>query len=477
MASPGFASTPDAAPTPTRVAYPGGLDRTFGNTGRAPAPADAGIPLPVGWEAVAIQPDGKIVVVGNSASDSVVVARYDALGILDAGFGSAGVVTPILPHGGQAKALALTAQGEIVVVGTAYRAPDLDTGTDVFALRLSADGSLDARFAGGVVTFDLGELDEATAVVSQGNERIVILADANRRYPSVPSGAVILFGLRNDGTLDPTFGRNGSTRIDGTMHENMSAEAITQEPDGRFLIAFDAGEPARDRRLQVMRVGENGDPLQTFDVVSGGVRGIGFLSDRKVVVHGYSNTGLFTMLVRFNSDGSLDLGFGDDGILLSAESLAGRIVVDNHDRVIVAGGSRLGRHHEDGGLDVTFGAEGFASTPPFPGYRDVALQGDGKIVAVGGGCFHTPPTVTCVTSLDRYESDRTQLCGDVDANGAFSVSDGVATLRTAAGLDSVCGASVCDVDGSGSIGVTDGVNVLRAAADLPALLGCGIEDL
>jgi uncharacterized delta-60 repeat protein len=473
LASPGFASTPDAAPTPARVAYPGGLDRTFGNAGRAPAPADARILLPVEWEAVAIQSDGKIVVVGNT-SDSVVVARYDASGILDAGFGSAGVVTPILPYGGQAKALALTGRGEIVVVGKAYRAPDLDTGTDIFALRLRADGSLDARFAGGVVTFDLGERDDATAVVSQGNERILILADANRRYPAMPSGAVVLLGLRNDGALDPTFGRDGSTHITGAMHEIISAGAITQEPDGRFFIAFDAGEPA-SRRLHVIRLGENGDPLQSFDVVAGQARDIGRLSDGKVIVHGYSGTGA-TALFRFMGNGSLDPGFGDDGILALYELRAGRIVVDKNDRVIVATGSEVVRRHANGNLDITFGVEGFATTPGFSEYDNVALQADGKIVAVGGGCFHNlPHGVTCTTSVDRYEADRTQICGDADANGAFSVSDGVATLRAAAGLDSVCSATVCDVDGSGSIGVTDGVNVLRAAADLHALLSCGIE--
>lgn len=193
-----FASSPASLPTPARIAYPGGLDRTFGDAGRAPAPADEDISLPIEWEAVAIQPDGKIVVVGNSASEQVVVARYDASGVLDSGFGSAGVVTPTLSHGGHAKALALMGRGEIVVVGVAYRAPHVDTGTDVFALRLTADGSLDPSFAGGVVTIDLGELDDATAVVTQGRERIVILADANRRASAMPSGTVVLLGIRPD---------------------------------------------------------------------------------------------------------------------------------------------------------------------------------------------------------------------------------------------------------------------------------------
>jgi hypothetical protein len=64
------------------------------------------------------------------------------------------------------------------------------------------------------------------------------------------------------------------------------------------------------------------------------------------------------------------------------------------------------------------------------------------------------------------------LCGDADASGAVTVTDGVQTLRAAAGLGSSCTPARCDVDGSGSISVTDGVNVLRAAAGLAVTLAC-----
>lgn len=65
-----------------------------------------------------------------------------------------------------------------------------------------------------------------------------------------------------------------------------------------------------------------------------------------------------------------------------------------------------------------------------------------------------------------------QICGDADGSGAVTVTDGVLTLRAAAGLDSSCTDAVCDVDGSGAVTVTDGVNVLRTAAALPAADEC-----
>ena len=64
-----------------------------------------------------------------------------------------------------------------------------------------------------------------------------------------------------------------------------------------------------------------------------------------------------------------------------------------------------------------------------------------------------------------FEPDAT--CGDADGSGAVTVTDGVQTLRAAAGLSSPCTLATCDVNGSGTVTVTDGVAVLRGAAGLP----------
>lgn len=65
-----------------------------------------------------------------------------------------------------------------------------------------------------------------------------------------------------------------------------------------------------------------------------------------------------------------------------------------------------------------------------------------------------------------------QICGDADNSGAVTVTDGVQTLRAAAGLSTSCTAGLCDVDGSGSVTVTDGVNVLRKAAGIGITENC-----
>lgn len=69
-----------------------------------------------------------------------------------------------------------------------------------------------------------------------------------------------------------------------------------------------------------------------------------------------------------------------------------------------------------------------------------------------------------------------ETCGDADGSGAVTVTDGVQTLRAAAGLASPCTLARCDVNGSGAITVTDGVQVLRGAAGLPLDGTCAPPD-
>jgi hypothetical protein len=64
------------------------------------------------------------------------------------------------------------------------------------------------------------------------------------------------------------------------------------------------------------------------------------------------------------------------------------------------------------------------------------------------------------------------VCGDPDATGTVTVTDGVEILSAAAGLASGCSPAICDVDASGTVTVTDGVLVLRDAAGLGSGLAC-----
>jgi len=103
--------------------------------------------------------------------------------------------------------------------------------------------------------------------------------------------------------------------------------------------------------------------------------------------------------------------------------------------------------------------------------------GDGVVDAPVEQCDdgNDDPTDACDGAC-RLTTPGGDVCGDADANGSATVTDGVLVLRAVAGLASPCTATRCDVDGDGRIGLTDGVQVLRFAAGLPAALLCASDN-
>ncbi|MEQ9120942.1 MAG: calcium-binding protein, partial [Alphaproteobacteria bacterium] len=134
-----------------RYGADGALDVTFGG-GDGVVTTDIG-----GAERVAglaLRTDGRLVAVGTSAGDFA-VARYNSDGSLDMTFGGGdGVVTTDLGDLEAARDVALQTDGKIVVVGQSFASHD--TTLDFTAIRYNVDGSLDTSFSGdGVATADI----------------------------------------------------------------------------------------------------------------------------------------------------------------------------------------------------------------------------------------------------------------------------------------------------------------------------------
>src|SRR5204863_2215941 len=100
-------------------------------------------------EAVGLQADGKVVVAGysfNGSNYDVVVARYTVAGQLDAAFGQGGVVrTAVGSLDEVAWDLAVQPDGKIVVVGYTQNT----AGNDFLVIRYNVNGTLDSSFGGG----------------------------------------------------------------------------------------------------------------------------------------------------------------------------------------------------------------------------------------------------------------------------------------------------------------------------------------
>ena len=213
---------------------------------------------------VAIQADGRIVVVGWTGVQTgpgpydtkFALARYNSDGTLDATFGDDGkVMTDFTAWGDEARGVAIQADGRIVVVGMAgdglVRVVDSTSRTGArwepldakFALaRYNSDGTLDATFGvnGKVMTDFTAWGDGATGVAIQADGKIVAAgvaaAPAGVAADSTRHSRFALARYNSDGTLDATFGGNGKV-MTYVQRRGDAAYGVAIQADGKIVAA------------------------------------------------------------------------------------------------------------------------------------------------------------------------------------------------------------------------------------------------
>ncbi|WP_240439559.1 calcium-binding protein [Streptomyces europaeiscabiei] len=384
-------------------AAPGDLDTTFGTGGKVsittPSFADG--------QDVAVQADGKIVSVGfeqdpDNLDAEFAVLRHNPDGSVDTSFGGTGggadgeVLTDFEGGDDVAQGVAVQPDGKIVVVGRHQETDDEFAGCCWFTVaRYNTDGSVDTSFGGGdgwVSPGLAGGAEDAAGVAVRPDGRIVAGARAGG-----------LFGLVRylpDGSPDPAFGGGDgvvTTSLSDMPGVGATARDLALQPDGKIVMVGDVGQTSFDFALArynpdgSLDTTFGGDGKVTTDL--GGYNwgeAVVVQSSGKIVASGWTG-GRFT-LVRYNLDGSLDSGFGTGGVAptdFGTGSAVNDLVVQPDDR-IVAGGTAggdfaLARFHANGTLDTGFGTNGRTTTDFGAGDSayGLALQPDGKTVAFG----------------------------------------------------------------------------------------------
>jgi len=381
------------------------LDPAFGTDGKVTTPGLGGA------ETVAIQPDSKIVAAGPSS-----LARYNSDGTLDSSFAQTGSLRTGISAGflGDACDVALPPDGSIVVVGVKDNGSA--TGEDFAVQRYTASGTADPNFGtGGTVTTDFnGSTDRAYAVAVQPDGKIVVAGHATN---AARTGIdIALARYTSDGSLDPSFGTAGrvTTAIPGAASFGFAA---TLDHQGRIVLAARVSAGGGDE-IGVARYGADGALDQSFDddgiaVTAFGLgaipHGVAVDDQDRIVVVGQSQSTLPAgrsdiALTRFGAAGRVDTTFDGDGLVTtdfpdpatgtSHDEFGRDLALQSDGGIVVVGVAQLdrgadfalARHHSDGSLDPSFGDAGRLTVDFHAGFdsgRDVAIQPDGGIVAVG----------------------------------------------------------------------------------------------
>lgn len=410
-----------------------------------------------------VQADGKILAGGTFSSR---IVRFNANGTVDSTFDTTlgGYVIAGI------NALAVQADGKIVI-GAMAKPPLPVTSEPTFRLlRLNADGTVDTSFK-----TDVNSIVNAVAVQSDGK----ILAGGGFTSVTPNGGAAVtrnhLLRLNSDGSLDTAFDpsvnnsvltiavqldggviiggafsqvtsanagvaffRNRLARLtrDGTVDSsyaptvNGSVVTAVLQSDGRLLIggAFSGVTPSSldsvVTRYYVARLNFDGTLDTTFDPSpNAAVNAIVVEDDGRVVLGGNFTQVRFgaifggapvNRMVRVAADGSADVPFSSDlagRVLVSAVQPDGKIVIGG--TFISVGGFthfRLARLNADGSVDNTFNPS-FNST-----VQSLAVQSDGKVLV--GGTF-TSVNETSILYLARLNSD-----GTLDKDFNLNISGG-----------------------------------------------------
>jgi uncharacterized delta-60 repeat protein len=384
----------------------GMLDPSFGNGGLVMTNFPQG---PSGFSpdaayALVVLPDGRAVAAGASNyGDYVALARYLTSGALDPSFGGDGTVEFPCPGSWGltqgAQAMLLQPDGRLVVLG---RCPNfaLPNATQFRLSRVNANGSVDGTFgSSGHVLTPFATSAWVSAGVLQPDGRIIAVGNAG----SMQAPMIAAARYNSNGSLDPAFGTAGQLTLP-LAQPFVVSDALVQA-DGKLVIAGTYG-PTGAADFGLVRLlpsgavdpSFDGDGLVTtdFGLDERGDSAI-VLADGRLILSGSRNADL--ALARYLADGSLDVTFGTGGLATADSGAAdsrGRLIRLPNGNLLAAGTRTsvdedflLARFLPDGALDTSFGTGGFIWTnfPTAAVSRDfcsaVAVAGPDLILTAG----------------------------------------------------------------------------------------------
>ena len=295
----------------------GTLDPSFGQGGK--------VSTLIGSEcwakAIAIQPDGKILLGGFAvlSSPDFALARYTADGSLDEDFGSAGsITTEVGGFTDQIKDLTIQSDGTIIAVGDVFNGGNFDIGI----VRYSPSSTVIS-----ISSLDVAQADDLVNAVQLQSDGNILLTGVT--YSQTDQAFVLLARYLAGGMVpDLSFGSGGKAITSVSGVEDIGKD-ITLQEDGKILVTGSTWNPPHFYDIFLLRYNADGSPDMSFgsagkvitDIEGGADDAIGVFygSDGKILVAGTAGGTLNSafLLIRYKKNGELDPGFGNGGRALT----------------------------------------------------------------------------------------------------------------------------------------------------------------
>lgn len=397
-------------------AQPGIIDTSFGTNGKVVTSMGANNNNSA--FAVAIQPDGKIIVAGTYISprgdNDYALVRYNANGTIDQTFGIDGkAITDFVSVNNNYSyihSIHLQPDGKIIVLGA--------TGMQGFfpqigIVRYNADGTMDSGFGNN------GKIISELAPYGTYGSKLLLLPDGKflitslKFYQGDPDYYIGIERYTAEGLIDTSFGAAGQAVTSWGAGQNISA-SMALLPDGRFVIAGTYIQNGNSK-LALAQFNANGSLDTSFSAdgkvitnFGAGTYAFGYSvftnPDGKVTATAYvtSQSARNLGVVQYNANGVPDAGFDGDGMVVTpvaADDDCGAtnavvrqadgkfiVVAQLTNTMLQASDFVIRRYNTNGTADVGFGTNGRVATTFDTGLNEAqaaTVTPEGKIVVVG----------------------------------------------------------------------------------------------
>lgn len=337
-----------------------------------------GLSLPANVTAIAVQPNGRVIIGGAFAtyngSDESNIARLLPNGTLDASFSVSGAATGAVING-----IAVQPDGKVIVVGNFST---FGTSTVQNVVRLNPNGAVDLTFGGGSLGNGADNVINDVLVDPDGN---IFLVGTFSGSSFNNAGKEYIVKLNSSGVVDAAF----------TSGADAPITKIARQSTGKLIITGLFTDYAGAAVGRIARLNADGTPDLSFNqdgngLTNGAIRSLQVASDDRVLVVGefgnYNGEPESAILLYTDADGARNTNFGfpfppDGGIFSATFAADGKVIIaggfENLDGE--ASADRLARLNADGSVDNSF----VIGLGPDATVRQIIPNNDGKWLIAG----------------------------------------------------------------------------------------------